>query len=460
MIENEPPSKTPDPVAPRQGTARNRAIWRLAIAVFVLLVAFGGLRLWCIDGLLRRVVIDGPSMAPAFCGAHYDVQCGDCGFPFRCDAEHVPSDGKVACPNCGFTDNLLRDARRMSAERVVIDRWPLLFRRPERGDVIAFRPPGSSGELAIKRIAALPGERLAIRGGDLYIDNILVRKSLAEWRAARMLVHDNNYQPQKTTSLPPRWRTGADPVWQTARTGFRFKLPTVSSFFVSLEGMWLTYENWSCTANSQLRGVAAPVRDNDSYNQGELGRSLNEVRDVAVSFDVHGPLDSTLMLEVRDGGEQFQVTIQESQAEFRVGQNSGWRAPLTADLSKGVAVEFGLVDQQWFLAIDGKTVSCQAYERRPDEGADTDKLASEAPFVLAIGGYDRELAITNLKVWRDVYYLDPSGLSRDWQAERPLAADEYALLGDNQPVSVDSRQWPGEGVARSAILGLVRKKKR
>jgi hypothetical protein len=64
------------------------------------------------------------------------------------------------------------------------------------------------------------------------------------------------------------------------------------------------------------------------------------------------------------------------------------------------------------------------------------------------------LQIDDLKVWRDIYYLDPQGLSRSWEMPAPLGESEFALLGDNQPVSIDSRNWES-GVGRRAILGLV-----
>jgi hypothetical protein len=111
-------------------------------------------------------------MAPAFCGPRYEVTCGDCRFAFRCDAEHVPAHGKAACPSCGYTENLLAEANLKPADRVVIDRWPLLFRAPRRGEVVAFRLNSSSNDIAIKRIAFLPGERPAIRSGQLDDDQL------------------------------------------------------------------------------------------------------------------------------------------------------------------------------------------------------------------------------------------------------------------------------------------------
>lgn len=48
---------------------------------------------------------------------------------------------------------------------------------PERGDVIIFRPPHRMDQRYIKRIVGLPGEKLEIKDGKVYInDNLLERK--------------------------------------------------------------------------------------------------------------------------------------------------------------------------------------------------------------------------------------------------------------------------------------------
>src|SRR5689334_18364995 len=85
------------PALDAQSSRRSSWLRFCALAAFTTL-AFVGARLWFIDGLVRRVLIDGPSMAPTFCGEHYEVRCHDCGVRFTCDASNVPSDGLAACP--------------------------------------------------------------------------------------------------------------------------------------------------------------------------------------------------------------------------------------------------------------------------------------------------------------------------------------------------------------------------
>tara|TARA_B100001996_G_C18522821_1_gene539914 strand:+ start:69 stop:794 length:726 start_codon:yes stop_codon:yes gene_type:complete len=56
----------------------------------------------------------------------------------------------------------------------------ILNKKPERGDVIVFKTPADNRTDYIKRVIGLPGDSLQITDGDLYINNILVRKNKIE----------------------------------------------------------------------------------------------------------------------------------------------------------------------------------------------------------------------------------------------------------------------------------------
>lgn len=66
-------------------------------------------------------------------------------------------------------------------DRLVIEKISYLFHAPERGDIVVFHPPAAAGEqfahdAFIKRVIGLPGERVAVKDGKVYIDE----KPLAE----------------------------------------------------------------------------------------------------------------------------------------------------------------------------------------------------------------------------------------------------------------------------------------
>jgi hypothetical protein len=75
---------------------------------------------------------------------------------------------------------------------------------------------------------------------------------------------------------------------------------------------------------------------------------------------------------------------------------------------------------------------------------------------IQIGAADGEFDVTHLQLYRDIYYLDPAGLGSDWRGDSaPAFLGNFLLLGDNPPISIDSRHWPAGGVPRSQILGRI-----
>jgi type IV secretory pathway protease TraF len=413
------------------------------------LFALVALRLWMVEGLLlRRVTIAGPSMAPAFLGAHYRVTCDDCRFPFACDATDVPASGRVVCPNCGFRDNELHVEDLQPGDAVMIDRWKAWWQSPARGDVIAVRQPENPDEPLIKRIAALPGERLEIRGGDLYVGGQLVRKSLREFCSSRILVHDNAFRPSKSPNLPPRWQPAdLNSRWDTDGSAFRI----ASDANAAPVWDWLEYHHWACTQTPAPRSRLVPVLDNDSFNQNQ-SRQLNEVRDVILTCRVQINGQGRLALVAVDGSDRFEAVLDASQLQVELLKDGSLvlHAPVAAEALRGqIDIEFGLCDQQVLLSLAGRRLVVHAYGR-------TSGSKSEVLHPLAIGASDLGVQISNLCVWRDIYYLEPLGTSRPWQAEQPLASDQYALLGDNPPVSIDARHWPGSSrTSGSEIIGPV-----
>ena len=51
-------------------------------------------------------------------------------------------------------------------ERLIVRRWTL----PQRWDVVVVRSPTNARRLLVKRVVGLPGERIALRDGAVWID--------------------------------------------------------------------------------------------------------------------------------------------------------------------------------------------------------------------------------------------------------------------------------------------------
>ncbi|MCD7716975.1 MAG: signal peptidase I [Lachnospiraceae bacterium] len=59
-------------------------------------------------------------------------------------------------------------------DTVLLNTFAYQFSSPKRGDVIAFKPNGSStAYTSIKRVIGLPGETIQIKDGIIYIDGVV-----------------------------------------------------------------------------------------------------------------------------------------------------------------------------------------------------------------------------------------------------------------------------------------------
>lgn len=57
-----------------------------------------------------------------------------------------------------------------SGEYVLINTFAYRFAAPRRGEIVAFRHEGDTREVFIKRVVGLPGERVRIAAGRVYVD--------------------------------------------------------------------------------------------------------------------------------------------------------------------------------------------------------------------------------------------------------------------------------------------------
>jgi signal peptidase I len=429
---------------------------RFLAVVAGIVTTFAAVRLGGISGLFVPVRITGASMAETLRGAHYLLSCDDCGFPCRYDADRPPTDDRAVCPNCGDVMHSLGRAVLRPGQRVLIDRLAYQFRPPCRGDRIAFRSSQDPDYFEVKRVAGLPGERISIRQGDIYADDRIVRKTLRQLRDVAVLVHDSGFEPRQTVDLPARWRADA-----AATAG----------------GAAWSYHHWRCFASPLPRSAASPVLDNYGYNQNE-SRQLHVVRDLLLACRLRTSGHGTLQLRLADGQDSFRadMALETHQANVYRNERRLVTAPLPrAAWARDVKLEFALCDRQVLLAVDGQTVVCEPYEApalatggnpcaaRDDEvgrgfvrsSSGEAELVRQQGQAVTIGASGMSLDLHRLQVFRDLHYLDPQGLGLDWIAPAKLEPDEVLVLGDNVPVSRDSRHSHPAAVPRTRWLGRV-----
>ena len=138
------------------------------------------------------------SMAPTLVGNHRALACPRCGYPVRV-GEPGPRRSRLrrtlGCPNCGAATCRSTTAADISGDRLLVDKNVFRLRSPRRWEVAVFLCPSDKSKPYVKRVVGLPGEKIQVRDGDVWIDGELARKTLAQARQCRVQVFDADYAP-------------------------------------------------------------------------------------------------------------------------------------------------------------------------------------------------------------------------------------------------------------------------
>ena len=411
------------------------------------------------------------SMAPTLLGQHRDLECPNCGLRFPVDAGPDPfGSPKVVhaeCPNCGYKlyeETVKRTfctcfpsrPRRLfwrGSNRVIANKFLNRLHPPERWNVIVFRYPfvdiqclscrtltdnvppeeadrcpscGSAKVRAerknyIKRVVGLPGERIEIRHGDIYVNGKLARKPHE--------VQEDLWQPVYDSSYVPKWPLPAfDPIW-IAESG---------SFFAEPE-TGVLYLTPGSARMARIR-YDPEIRDFHAYNGS--GNSLGHVGDLR--WDVHVRLNGPgiLRLHLAEDQSRYSAAVRfrggEAKTSVAIAGGVKTESDFSADPSSGHHVVFSNVDDRLELRVDGSVILAHQYvlpmESVP-EGTGTSGAA------LSVEG--GEARFSRIRLERDLCYIHDL---RD-QGNPPyvpvwhVPEESYYVLGDNSRNSRDSRYW-------------------
>ncbi len=289
---------------------------------------------------------------------------------------------------------------------------PLWAAPPERHDLVVFREPDSE-QVAVKRIAGLPGERVRLLDGDLFIDGARFQRAVNGADSLVPLVDAAGEE------IAAQFNVGAR---SQAQSGFLHDSGRAFLRSVPLDGYLL---------DGQLIEGQRPASD--------LG--------LAAEFELLEP-GSLFELLVVEGDATFSLSLGEGRCSLWEGDQLLESAEVPFDLRSG-RLFLGKVDQLLYACLDGQPL----FEPVPFTTIDPPDLVGGAPgppFEQAgFGGH--QVLLRRIRVGRDLY-RDPSGTyacSRELQ----LTEDQYFLLGDNPEASRDSRHYGP--VPRERLLGVV-----
>lgn len=413
----------------------------LILSVFVLSAA--NLGCWKkSDVEMPQAVIHGGSMVPAFLGEHFELQCEDCKFSFAVDANEIPSHSMATCPNCGFSENEYPESGVRASTRIELEEANGDY---DRWDVVAFQFSDSSKN-GIKRLVGFPGEEVFIRYGDIWIDGDLARRDMSIKRQMRVLCFDSDFAaPNGPSRL--RQYVGSDAI----------SVQEISDLTVLGQvddDWWLAFQPVNCFRGASNRAPVATVRDNYGFNQTVNRRRLNDTQQLMVESDFQiGPRD-TFTIFIRYENDFIGFCIDRKLGEVRIMQDSHVLARSNLELEDNrISVLASTVDGEFQLFV-GEDEICHAdsserQERVGDLELPGDMLEEAAVLFRGVGRSNK-LALERFRIYRDIYYTDRG------RVKFQLGEDEYLVLGDNSPVSVDSRVWSAPFLSSRQIIGKVR----
>lgn len=515
-VADEPATASPAPVSSAPATPMTlRHMVDLVICLIVTVVC---VRAFVIEGYM----ISTGSMAPGLLGFHKRVVCPRCDTTFELGVAFDDDDASLAgdadssdpphcqCPNCGQPNIEVKAVPRNQGDQLLVHKNAYLFRHPDRWEVVVFLNPSRAMEAFVKRVLGLPGERIQLRDGDVFVNGERIRKTLPQVQATELTVYDDRHRPQDA-DWKSRWSVGR--FWEQTETGFRTS--------GSEKWSWVRYRHWLRTGGRHRTSVSVPaaplaaahrrfskgdgfpfvVRDRIEFDeeQGvltcrgvmgpELQRELREasgdpeyqraVGELAVEShfapitDQYGYNTDQHLQPVRDIGVQLTLTTDKRSGEFVIqlrAPDDTFECVLNLDsgmaglfsharsetvrsgafapslLSTGAVLAVRHVDQQILVTL-GDELLLDPY---PVPTAATADVPGHEP--IAFAARNADVGVENVRITRDIHYT--RGRARNGVTEEfTLGDEEYFVLGDNSPVSSDSRNWEDGAIHQSYLIG-------
>ncbi len=377
------------------------------------------------------------SMAPALLGPHYPLSCEQCRFSTTIDASDLPERG--TCPNCGYQENSIDMSQVRPGHGLIWE--PVSPDQLQRWDIVLLEYPEINA-WQVKRIAFLPGETPQIEQGELYRDSQLIRKSPQQRESVKQLVFDQSHDwPER-----PRFRSqrSSGSGWNVHRGSLSFA-PIGDS--QANNNDWLVYHHYRCLPPpSPVDHIASPL-DSYGYNHS-ISRELFPVSDLWIEFRCEHWQAKRMMIRFQGESETATIEIDvEKGVVRRCGAEQAFELPLSINSMASITVRAGKCDGELFLELE------QARRHWYFPLGDASLRPGSRPFALKIG--EGQAILHQVKVYRDIVWLGRQRRPTSWSLDRELGPHEIFVLGDNVPISDDSRYELGPVDMRNHLRGKV-----
>lgn len=373
------------------------------------------------------------SMAPHIHGPTRVATCPHCSWQEAIAADTYRNEAVMRCYRCGGTCQVAQVETPGEIIRVLPARDNPSFTRFAVVALTQQPPPELPGptppKLLTKRVWGLPGETPAIAEGEFWINDTIFQKSLAQLR--QLAIPLATYEPG---GLEP----GGQPAWSASPGTLRWKhhAPAAVHTRETPPDQWL---------------AATVVTDDLPHNQGVRYQTL-PVADLLFTLELAGPARQPIQIQTRYYNQPYRITViphstpGTDQTLRSTRSTSGAEIGFTYQATIQTRLEVALCDHRLLVAFDDR--EAEAVQLVVAQQAKTAPMASSVTFGI------EPSAVKRLEIARDILLRSGERNPLQRQEFAPLAADEYFLLGDNPPVSIDSRSF-ATPIRGQDITGLV-----
>jgi signal peptidase I len=386
------------------------------------------------------------SMAETLKGNHYSLRCAQCGYFYEVDGDSSMLN-RPQCPSCGYCQPLASVGRIQNGDRIFVLKCLYPFLMPERWDVVVFKNPTDPQQNYIKRLIALPGEKIQIIDGDIYINNQIQHKPACVQREMWMCLYNNDYQPfgasgpvGQAGKLDSENRPWRQPFENEPNSQWNLCADGPTAFGLDAPAGQTHTLIYNPSAGNDFRATYA-------YNNDRMRQSEPVCSDLMMQF----------LVQTQEEGGFVGVSLEKKGVHYIAKVNFGKNlklekqqdgqimelasTPITPTTIKPVCFEFANVDRRLVFRFGDQRLSFDL----PARGEPTENESAQ-PAVKILG--EGRIQLRHIVLSRDLYYTS-DGILRA-TAKRPLTLnqDEFFVCGDNSPNSLDGRLWSTQGKDR------------
>jgi len=292
----------------------------------------------------------------------------------------------------------------------------------ERFDLVVLMPEGES-EPFVKRVMGLPGEKVELRGGDLWIDGSISRPDFS--RIVLVPIFD-----EEVSELQTDFRLG--PAWKRVDAGWRVNAQDIDR-----------------GANAGLMFMRLGLKDHYFGVDDKFVSGSEEVADALVecSVEVETP-GFVVRLGLAEAWDTFAasiVTREGDGADLRLIRNRPSGREVLVELPiqfppGSRELRFGNLNDTLFLWIDGALIVEHPYQGNSFLSNDpTGRRNSVSSDRVYLGGSSGVGVFHGIRVFRDLHYSSMGSFAL--QEPLQLGPADIFVLGDNSHDSTDGRDW-------------------